>query len=174
MPTVVCPNCRLINPDGADTCDCGWSFATGELRQGAQAQREILIGDASKRRLFAASIDNLVAMFLGLLAASRMPMEAESGALLASALVYLGYFLVQEGSWSNTLGKRLFGLRICRLDGSRSGWDTAFIRTGTRIVEVNPVVFGGLPAALVGAFSRRHQRLGDMFAGSLVVRATHE
>jgi hypothetical protein len=83
---------------------------------------------------------------------------------------YLAYFLIQEGLWSTTVGKWLFGLRVCYPDGSRCGWTAAAIRTALRVVEANPLLIGGLPAALTGALSRRHQRLGDMLARCLVTR----
>ena len=31
MATKRCPNCNLVNPGSAQTCDCGFSFGTGEL-----------------------------------------------------------------------------------------------------------------------------------------------
>jgi len=139
---------------------------------GGNTVRDPLVGDATKVRLFAAGVDNLLAMFLASLIASRVPELTNNDRVAAAIVAYLAYFLVQEGAWSNTIGKRLFGLRICRLSGARCGWRAALIRTGTRVLEVNPLLFGGLPAALAGVFSKRHQRFGDMLSGCLVVRAT--
>lgn len=83
--------------------------------------------------------------------------------------VYLLYFLVQEGAWSTTVGKRLFGLYVLRLDGSQCGWFSAAIRTAARFIEVNPILpFGALPGAIAVAVSKRRQRLGDMGAGTVV------
>ena len=31
MATKRCPNCQLVNPGSAQSCDCGYSFATGQL-----------------------------------------------------------------------------------------------------------------------------------------------
>ena len=132
-----------------------------------------LVGDATKRRLFAAGVDNLLAMFLALFAASRLPASSDKNLAMGLAIVvYLTYFLGQEATWSNTIGKRLFGLRLCRLNGEPCGWPEASIRTLARIVEVNPILLGGLPAAIVGATSKRHQRLGDMLGGCVVIRAS--
>jgi uncharacterized RDD family membrane protein YckC len=111
-------------------------------------------------------------MFLALLTASQLPASTDKNVAMGLAIVvYLLYFLIQEAAWSNTIGKRLFGLRLCSLSGEPCGWAVASIRTATRILEVNPILLGGLPAAIVGALSKRHQRLGDILSGSIVIRA---
>ncbi len=130
-----------------------------------------LVGDATKSRLLAAGVDNLLAMVLALLTASRLSLLADADRAGVAVATYLAYYLVQEGAWSTTLGKRLFGLRICHLNGSPCGWNAALVRTATRVFEANPILLGGLPAALAGAFSERHQRLGDMLSGCVVVGA---
>lgn len=131
-----------------------------------------LVGDATKARIFAASVDNLLAMFVALFTASRLPALPDPDRLSVAVATYLMYFWIQEAVWSNTVGKRLFGLCIRRLNGARCGWGAAFVRTVTRVVEANPVILGGLPAALLGAFSRRHQRLGDLLSGCVVIRVS--
>lgn len=82
---------------------------------------------------------------------------------------YLGYFVVLEGLWSRTIGKYLQGLVVRKLDGSPAGWKAAIIRSVLRIIEINPVFFGGIPAGLILIASERKQRLGDMLAGTVVV-----
>ena len=134
---------------------------------------EVLIGDATKSRLFAASVDNLAAMFLASLLMARGTSVPESARWMVAVFIYLSYFGLQEGAWSNTLGKRAFGLRITRFDGTACGWRAALLRTVTRLIEVNPILLGGLPAGLAIAFSERRQRFGDRISGTLVVRRTH-
>jgi len=130
-----------------------------------------LIGDATKFRIFAASVDNLLAMFGALFTASSLPGLPDSDRVGVAVATYLTYFWIQESIWSNTVGKRVFGLCIRQLNGARCGFWPASIRTATRVVEANPLI-GGLPAALLGAFSKRHQRLGDMLSGCVVIRAS--
>jgi uncharacterized RDD family membrane protein YckC len=83
--------------------------------------------------------------------------------------VYLAYFIVLEALWSRTLGKYFQGLIVRKLDGSRSDWRTALIRSGLRIIEINPLLLGGLPAGIFILSSSRKQRLGDILAGTVVV-----
>lgn len=131
---------------------------------------EGLKGNARKERLFAASIDNGVASVLCILVASKLPVHLLStGRWSIAILSYLVYFFVQEAVWGSTLGKRLFGLQVIRLDGGQVGWEEAGWRTLLRILEVNPLLFGAIPGGLVIACSRRKQRLGDLIAGTVVV-----
>jgi uncharacterized RDD family membrane protein YckC len=128
-----------------------------------------IIGDASKARLIALFIDHLLAFGLMLLTVAFVP---ESLPVIKATLffvVYLAYFVVLEGLWSRTLGKYFQGLVVRKLDGSRCDWKAALIRGGLRIIEVNPLLFGGIPAGLVIIASKRKQRLGDILAGTLVV-----
>jgi uncharacterized RDD family membrane protein YckC len=130
-----------------------------------------LNGDATKARFFASWIDNTIAFTLCILIGARLPGPFSSPVRWTiAALAFVGYFLVQEEAWGTTLGKRIFGFRVVRLDGSIAGWSEALLRSGLRLVEVNPVLLGALPAALTVAWSKRKQRLGDMLAGTLVIR----
>jgi uncharacterized RDD family membrane protein YckC len=130
-----------------------------------------LQGDATKTRLFAAMFDNACATLLSIPLAARFPAPlppVARGAILVMA--YLGYFFVQEGMWGATLGKRVFGLRVVRLDGGPAGWSASFWRTIFRVLEVNPIMFGAIPGGLAVTRSKRRQRLGDMLARTVVVR----
>jgi uncharacterized RDD family membrane protein YckC len=129
----------------------------------------MIIGDTSKARLIALFVDHVIALGLMLLVVALTP---ESLAILKAIfffLVYLAYFVVLEGLWSRTVGKFFQGLVVRKLDGTRCDWKAALIRSALRIVEVNPLLLGGLPAGLVIIASERKQRIGDLLAGTLVV-----
>ena len=93
------------------------------------------------------------------------------GANMITALcsAHLAYFFVFEALWSRTPGKYLFGLRVCQLDGSRCTLRSAMLRTLLRVIEVNPLLFGALPAGIVLLITERKQRLGDILAGTVVI-----
>lgn len=63
-----------------------------------------------------------------------------------------------------SLGKLAVGGRIVRMDGGAAGFRHAFIRALLGVLEIY-LTFGGV-AVLVGAFTARSQRLGDLVAGT--------
>jgi len=80
------------------------------------------------------------------------------------------YLFVMEGLLGWTLGKWLFGICVVNREGKRPGLLRAFIRTLIKVVEANPMLFSGLLAAIIVLLTKKRQRLGDMAAGTYVVR----
>jgi len=66
-----------------------------------------------------------------------------------------------------TPGKRALGLRVVRADGAPVGPAESLVRNALRALEVP---FGYAPGVLAIALTPRRQRLGDLVAGTLVVR----
>jgi uncharacterized RDD family membrane protein YckC len=128
-----------------------------------------VIGDASKARLIALFIDNLIALAIMFLAVALVPEDFPVVKAVFFFLFYLAYFVVLEALWSRTLGKFFQGLIVRKLDGRRCDLKAALIRSGLRIIEVNPLLLGGFPAGLVIVASARKQRIGDLLAGTVVV-----
>lgn len=71
---------------------------------------------------------------------------------------------VETMTRGRSLGKLAVGGRIVRTDGGASGFRQAFIRALVGVFEIWLTV--GAVAALVGAFTPRAQRLGDLMAGT--------
>ena len=89
--------------------------------------------------------------------------------LIASFLVFAAYDVLFEVFASGrTPGKRLNGLRVVRIDGSPVTFFTSAIRNVLRLVDILP--FGYLVGIAVILVTRLNQRLGDVAAGTLVVR----
>lgn len=128
-----------------------------------------IVGDATKARVIAVFIDHLIAIALTLLVVAFVPESLPILKAVFFFLIYLAYFAVLEALWSRTLGKLFQGLVVRKLDGSPCDWKASLIRSALRIVEVNPLFLGGLPAGLVIVASERKQRIGDTLAGTLVV-----
>ncbi len=94
------------------------------------------------------------------------------GSALGIVLYFLvdwGYGITLETAWSGqTVGKRVLGLRVIQQSGVRIGFYHAALRNLARPVDRLPLLYlvGGVTALLSGS----HQRLGDMLAGTIVVR----
>lgn len=95
---------------------------------------------------------------------------------LGGAVVILGYFAVSVGygifcEWAwrgQTVGKRLFRLRVVDAEGMRLQFDQVVTRNLLRCVDSLPVFY--LVGGLSCWFSRKCQRLGDIAANTIVVR----
>lgn len=102
--------------------------------------------------------------------------DGEAGVLLFWAAMVLVFFLVQfgyhvlfeTGAGGRTPGKRWTGLRVVRLGGGPVTFTASAIRNLVRIVDALPGAYAVGMVALLA--SPRNQRLGDMAAGTLVIR----
>jgi uncharacterized RDD family membrane protein YckC len=88
---------------------------------------------------------------------------------MLSFLLFTAYDVLFEVFASGrTPGKRLNGLRVVRSDGSPVGFLTSAVRNALRLVDILPGTYlVGIVSILATA---RNQRLGDLAAGTLVVR----
>lgn len=125
----------------------------------------------------------LVAIFAGIvMAAARIAPRntghtpdklAESVAIaLVVAIVFtilFGYFIVLEAVWNGqTPGKRLLGLRVVRDGGYPIDFGASLIRN---LIRVGEYLLGYyLLAAISALLSPENKRLGDLAAGTIVVR----
>jgi len=90
-------------------------------------------------------------------------------AVVAGLLIFFGYYFLFEGLWhGRTPGKRTQCLRVVRSDGSPARGTQIFVRNLLRIVDFLPVYYAA--GAIAIFVSARNQRLGDMVAGTIVVR----
>lgn len=95
---------------------------------------------------------------------------------LERAVVGLLFFVVLWGYWTGlevlwrgqTLGKRVMRIRVVRADGSPVGPFESAVRNLLRLVDFLPTCYPvGLVTMLI---DRRHRRLGDVLAGTILVR----
>jgi uncharacterized RDD family membrane protein YckC len=97
------------------------------------------------------------------------------GALAVAVLTLFGFaiffaydLLFEVRFGGRTPGKRLTGLRVVRTGGRPVGFVTSAIRNLLRVVDVLPGFYGVAMAVMFA--SKRNQRLGDLAAGTVVVR----
>jgi uncharacterized RDD family membrane protein YckC len=96
---------------------------------------------------------------------------------LSQALVQLGVFILpilygvlSEWLWNGqTVGKRMFQLRVVDAQGLKIRFGQLLLRNLLRAVDFLPLFYlvGGITTLL----NRRNQRLGDIAAGTVVIRA---
>ncbi len=89
--------------------------------------------------------------------------------ILLAFLIIFGYPVVLETLWrGRTVGKAALGLRVVTTEGGPITFRHAAIRTALGIVDF-PLTSGA--AAVISVLAtRRNQRLGDLAAGTLVLR----
>jgi uncharacterized RDD family membrane protein YckC len=88
-------------------------------------------------------------------------------------LIFAGYFIVFEWLWNGqTPGKRLLKLRVIRDDGRPVTLWEAIARNLLRICDAVPgFIIPVYSIGLIAIFlSNRDQRVGDIFAGTVVIR----
>jgi uncharacterized RDD family membrane protein YckC len=91
-----------------------------------------------------------------------------AGLILFHFLMYWGYFTLFETFWNGqTPGKRLCKIRVIQQSGRQITFFEAMIRNLLRIVDMFPGFY--LIGVVTMLCNRRHQRLGDLAAGTLVV-----
>jgi uncharacterized membrane protein SpoIIM required for sporulation len=125
-------------------------------------------------RALAAGTDHLIIALLfaglGALSDALAGLGLEWFFVLLYFAVYWGYFAAFEAWWrGQTPGKRLLRLRVVRLDGRAAGFEGAALRNLLRYADLMlpPVYITGILLILLHP---RAQRLGDLVAGTLVVR----
>jgi len=88
---------------------------------------------------------------------------------LLSFLLVMGYWIILEYRWEGrTPGKRLVGLRVVGEHGLPLDFTQVLLRNLLRSVDLLPAGAGF--AALCSLLQRHHRRLGDLVAGTLVIR----
>jgi uncharacterized RDD family membrane protein YckC len=95
------------------------------------------------------------------------PGEAVVIGIIVFVLLWL-YFPAFEWLWrGQTPGKRFQGIRVVRTDGQPVGLAPVLVRNLIRVVDVTLLPFLAVISMVI---TRRSQRLGDLAAGTMVVR----
>lgn len=138
-------------------------------------------------RFLAALIDSLIilvmqifvqiSMFALLNTIADLSLDSDSQTLAWAAAIFglvgfallWGYYIFFELAWNGqSPGKRWAGLRVIRADGTPIALSESIIRNLVRLVDFLPLAYGvGVVAMFIDSRSRR---LGDLAAGTLVVR----
>jgi uncharacterized RDD family membrane protein YckC len=95
---------------------------------------------------------------------------AEAIVIFILFLLFWGYFTLFEAFWNGrTPGKRVARIRVIQRSGRAIGLFESMARNLVRYIDMQP--FPLYAVGVIAVFStRQHQRLGDLVAGTLVVR----
>lgn len=149
--------------------------AQGTVVTGDAVVLDVQVAQLPVRAL--ATLLDLIVMGVGYLAglllwqaASARYDEALTAAIVVvfTVAVVVGYPVAMEtATRGRSLGKMAMGLRVVSDDGSPERFRQALFRALAGVVEVW-MLFGG-PAVIASLFSVKGKRLGDMFAGTVVI-----
>ena len=119
----------------------------------------------------------IAGLLVNLIALGSPDVEAAAAATLAVAgLLTLGFLAYHAGcvafARGQTLGKKLLRIRVVRDDGGAAGFGRAMART--LMLFVDGLFLGAIVGGVSMLFSSRHKRLGDLVAGTLVVREAEQ
>jgi uncharacterized RDD family membrane protein YckC len=122
--------------------------------------------DLALRWFILAGLMMFVGITLPLIGISGLPIGIW---LVGLFLVEWGYGSLFEGLWNGlTPGKRVFNLRVVKTEGYPIGFYEAILRNFLRVADILPLLYGfGFITTLC---NRRMQRIGDLVAGTMVVR----
>lgn len=174
-----CPVCWSEIPAGVKFCPiCGQGQELLQVSDSAAAQQENPAavekqGAGAAIRAVAIIIDWFVLLPVSFVIAALFGTTDHCGFELnglgfySATLLSFAYFIFLEGKLGTTLGKMAVGLQVVKTDGSPCDLRAAVIRTICRLVD-------GILCYLVGAIfiwaTARRQRLGDMLAGTIVIK----
>jgi uncharacterized RDD family membrane protein YckC len=113
---------------------------------------------------------NLIGNMLNFGGLNNAPKWALALLILLVFIIWSSYFVIFEWLWNGqTPGKRWLKLRVIREDGRPITFWEAAVRNLLRIFDIMPFPFYSI--GLISVFvSTRDQRVGDLVAGTVVVR----
>ena len=126
------------------------------------------------RRAVAIIIDSILLGIVAYLVASVTGGTTAEGFQLQGApaflvfLIAMAYYVVMEKTSGATLGKMAMKLKVVKQDGSALDWQASIVRNILRIIDG---FFFYVVGAIAVWMSKSKQRLGDMAAHTIVVRA---
>lgn len=186
VDTIRCERCGTrLSPQAPRCTECGADPRTGESTSKRGALDRVRVCQGVWPRAQAMVVDALILFVVWLLAAlvwylalvgagsfSEVTPQSPTAQplwVLAAAGVPL-YFWLTQTVWGRTIGMRAFGLRVVTTAGRRPDALATLLRTVLMAVDWLPACF--VLGAVVIWVTPRNQRLGDLAARTVVVRAT--
>jgi uncharacterized RDD family membrane protein YckC len=186
VDTILCARCGTRVSSQAPHCtECGADPRTGEATLKRGELDRVRVCQGVWPRAQALVVDVLILLVLWLLFAlvwylvlvgagsfSEVTPQSPTAQPLwiLAGVGFPLYFWLTQALRGRTIGMRAFGLRVVTTAGHRPGVLATLVRTLLMAVDWLPVFF--LLGALAIWSTPRNQRLGDLAAGTVVVRST--
>lgn len=123
-------------------------------------------------RILAFIIDSLLVFaYIFTIFYSLIQLEVESTVPYIAAYipVFFYHFLCEFFMNGQSIGKKQLNIRVVMLDGSRPSFSSYLVRWIMRLIDIP---FYGIVAIFTILFSKKGQRLGDILAGTSVIKLT--
>lgn len=131
-----------------------------------------------KKKIYATILDYgiyLLALYAYILFVGEDNQDGEqsvSGLLILPVFIsWFIYFVVIEASYGATLGHQSFNLKVLTLDRKGIEFKHALKR---HLLDPIDIFFYGIPAIITIKNSDKHQRIGDMWANTIVIDMTDQ
>lgn len=96
------------------------------------------------------------------------PYLARTLITIAYLPILLYHFLSEQFMNGQSFGKKIVGIKVVKTDGTQPGIGSYAIRSLMRVIDI--YLINGLIAIISVAVSEKSQRLGDMAAGTTVIK----
>lgn len=161
-----CPNCQLVNPPGAELCDCGYSFTNGSIVAHSAPLRSAMVLASRPERWLAQFFDLLITGLPFVAAVLLYGVWPDGGAVLYifAPAVATAYLLFSDGlKGGQSYGKRALDISVVDEATGRACTFTASVKRNLPLMLIGPI-------DAVFVFGSKRQRLGDKLASTLVVK----
>ncbi len=179
-PAVIsCPRCDSTNEEGSEYCySCGYAFGEGRSSHSSMSYQAEHSSDAApgkpaglRVRFFAHLTDAVLVAIVALVFASLFEVaivhtvDAVTVYFWIFALTGMLYHTVATSSFSGTLGKRMLGISVVWVDGSKADFQVALVRNLCYLLSLGLLGIG----FLMIAFRRDKRGLHDLICDTKVV-----
>jgi hypothetical protein len=171
LPGIQCVNCQTINPGISVYCmNCGEPIA----RDYASTPRKLvafLIDMALMMILSGVLLVIMIFLTLTIPNHDIFSPELTSGIWIIITIIIILFYLILMEKNGKTIGKIVMRLRVVTEDTQKPiSYQQSILRNLFLVADMIPFIIPGLLGLIVSVKSDKKQRIGDMVAGTIVIR----